>query len=97
MLKRVVYNLKLSSSHCIILSMAAEDLLCHCPSMKCMTKGPLNSLKVGIVFGLSLLNHTFVGPFSVVGNALYMISSIPPFRCMRVLHDSRWSSESLNL
>ena len=51
MLKRIMYDLRLSSSCCVVLSMAAEDLLYLCPSMKCVTKCPLNSLKVETVFG----------------------------------------------
>lgn len=38
-------------------------------------KCPLSSLKVEMVLGASLLNHTLVGPLSVVGNALHMIST----------------------
>jgi len=50
--------------------MATEDLLYLCPSMKCVTKCPLNSLKVKTVFEVSLLNHILAGPFSVVRKAL---------------------------
>jgi len=96
LLKWITYDLRLSSSHFVMLSMAAKDLLCHYPSMKCITKFPLNSLKVETVFGVSLLNHTLTNPFSVVRNALHMISSRTPCRCMRVLHDSRWLSRSLD-
>ena len=94
LLKQVTYNLRLLSSHCLMFSMAMEDHLCLCPLMKCMTKWPLNSLKVETVFGVSLLNHTLVGPFNVIGKALHIISSGAPFKCMRVLNDSRWSSGS---
>ena len=96
MLKWITYDLRLSSSHFVMLSMAAEDLLCHYPSMKCITKCPLNSLKVETVFGVSLLNHTLTNPFIVVRNALHMISSRTPCRCMRVLHDSKWLSRPLD-
>ena len=77
-----------------MLSMAAKDLLCLCPPMKCVTKCPLNSLKDDTVFEVSLLNHTLAGPFSVVGKALHIISSKTPYKCMRVLNDSKWSSRS---
>ena len=60
--------------------------------MKCKTKCPFNSLKVKTVLGVILLNHTLVGPLSVVGKALHMISSWTPYRCMRVLNNSRWLS-----
>ena len=96
LLKWITYDLRLSSSHCLMFSMAAEDLLCLCPPMKCVTKCPLNSLKVETMFGVSLLNHTLAGPFSVVDNALHIISSRTPCRCMRVVNDSRWSCRSLN-
>ena len=96
LLKRVTYDLRLSSSHCVMLSMAAEDLLCIYPPMKCMTKCLLNSLKVETVFEVSLLNHTLASPFSVVGKALHMISFRSPCKCMKVLNDSRWSSRSLD-
>ena len=94
LLKWVTYDLKLSSSHYVMLSMVAEDLLCLCPLMKCMTKCPLNSLKMETVFGVSLLNHTLAGPFKVVRKALHIISSITPCKYMRVLNDSKWSSGS---
>ena len=71
--------------------MAVEDLLCLYPPIKCVTKCPLNSLKVKVVFGLSLLNHTFASPFNVVRKVLHIISFGTPCRCMRVLNDSRWS------
>ena len=90
LLKRVTYDLGHSSFCYLMFSMAAEDLLCLCPSMKCVTKCPLNSLKVKTVFGVSLLNHTLVGPFSVVGKAPHMISFGTPCKCMSVLNDSRW-------
>jgi len=94
LLKRVTYNLRLSSSYCIMLSMAAEDLLCLCPPMKCVTKCPINSLKVETMFEVSLLNHTLAGPFSVVGKALHIISSGIPYKCIRVLNNSKWSNGS---
>ena len=94
MLKRVTYDLRLSSSRYVMLSMATKDLLCLYPLMKCVTK--LNSLKVDIVFGVSLLNHILIGPFSVVKKALHMISFKTPYSCMRVLNDSRWSRGSFD-
>lgn len=84
MLKQVTYDLRLSSSRCVILNIAVEDLLCLYPPMKCVTKCLLNFLKVETAFGVSLLNHTLTCPLSVVGKALYMISSRTPYRCMRV-------------
>ena len=77
-------------------SMVVEDCLCLCPPMKWVTKWPLNSLKVETVFRVSLLNDTPTGPFSVVGNALHIISSGALCRCMRVLNDFRWLSGSLD-
>ena len=56
----------------------AVDLLYRCPPMKWEVNWALNSLKVLIEFGVSLLNQTLAGPFSVVGNALHMISSGTP-------------------
>ena len=61
-----------------------------------MTKSPLNSLKDETEFGAILLNHTRVGPLSVVGKALHMIFSGTPCRCIRVLNDSRWSMRSFD-
>ena len=43
-----------------------------------------------------MLNHTRVGPLSVVGKALHMISFGTPYKCMRVLNDSRWSRGSFD-
>ena len=64
--------------------------------MKCVTKSPLNSLKVETELRVILLNHTRAGPLSVVGKALHMISSKAPCRCMRVLNDPRWSRGSFD-
>ena len=64
--------------------------------MKCATKCSLNSSKVEMEFGATLLNHTLAGPLSVVGSALHMISFGNPCKCIRVLNDSRWSSGSLD-
>ena len=72
--------------------MAVEDLLCLYPPIKCVTKCPLNSLKVKIVFEVSLLNHTLPSSFNVVGKALHIILSGIPCKCIRVLNDFRWSS-----
>lgn len=92
LLNRVTYDLKFSSSHCLVFNKLAVDLLYLCTPMKCKTKCPFNSLKVKTVLGVILLNHTLVGPLSVVGKALHMISSWTPYRCMRVLNNSRWLS-----
>ena len=77
-------------------SRLAKDLLYLYLPMKCVTKCPLYFLKVEIVLGAILPNHTLAGPFSVVGNALHMISSETPCRCIRVLNDSKWSSGSFD-
>ena len=50
------------------------DLLYRCPPMKCDVSWALNSLKVLIKLGISLLNQILAGPFNVVGKALHMIS-----------------------
>ena len=42
--------------------------------MKCEANWALNSLKVPMELGVSLLNQILTGPFSVVGKALHMIS-----------------------
>ena len=65
------------------------DFLYLCPPIKCEANYALNSLKVLMKFGINLLNHTLAGPFSVVGKAQHMISSAMPYRCIRVLKDSR--------
>ena len=65
------------------------DFLYLCPRMKCKANYALSSLKVSMELGVNLLNHTFVGPFSVVGKVQHMISSTTPCKCMRVLNDSR--------
>ena len=77
-------------------SRLAEDLLYLYPLIKWVIKCPLNSLKVETVLGVSLVNHTFASPLSVVGNTLYIISSRTPCRCLRVLNDFRWSSGSFD-
>ena len=64
--------------------------------MKCLMKSPLNSLKVEMELGAILLNYTRVSPLSVLGKALHTISSGTPYKCMRVLNDSRWSKGFFN-
>ena len=54
--------------------------------MKWVTKCPLSSLKVEMVLGVNLLNHTLDSPLSVVGSALHMILFITPCICIRVLN-----------
>ena len=53
----------------------AVDFLYLCPPMKCKANWVLNSLKVLIELGVNLLNQILVGPFSMVGKPLHMISS----------------------
>ena len=67
----------------------AVDLLYLCPPMKCEVNWVLSFLKVLIELGVNLLNQILVGPFSVVGKALHMISSSTPWRCIKVLKVSR--------
>ena len=43
--------------------------------MKCDANWALSSLKELMELDVSLLNHILMGPFSVVGKALHMISS----------------------
>ena len=96
LLNRVTYDLKPSSSRCLMFSRLAEDLLYLYPPMKCATKCPLNSLKVETMLGAILLNHNLASPMSVVGKALHIMSFETPCRCMRVLNDSKWSSGSFD-
>ena len=84
----------LSFSRCLIFRRLVGDLLYFCPPMKYVTKCPLSSIKFEIEFGVILLNHTLASPLSVVGNALHIILSRTPCKCMRVLNDFRWSSGS---
>jgi len=74
----------------------AMDFLYLCPSIKCEANWVLNSLKVLMELGVNLLNQILASPLSVVGKALYMISSAIPCRCIKVLIDSRWSKGSLD-
>ena len=59
------------------------------PLIKCEANCVLNSLKVLIEFGVSLLNHTLAGPISVVGKDQHMISSATPCKCIKVLKNFR--------
>ena len=59
--------------------------------MKCETNWALSSLKVLMELGVNMLNHILARPFSVVGKALHMFSLSTPWRCIRVLKDSKWS------
>ena len=67
----------------------AVDLLYLYPLMKCEVNWALNSLKVLIELGASLLNQILAGPFNVARKALHMISSGSPWRCIRVLKVSK--------
>ena len=75
LLKRVILARSVSSYRCLMFIKQAVDFLYRCPPIKCEVNRALNSLKVLMEFGVNLLNQTLVGPFSVVGNALHMISS----------------------
>ena len=65
------------------------DFLYLCPPIKCEANWALNSLKVLMELGVNLLNQILMGPFSIVGKALHIISTTIPYRCIRVLKDSR--------
>ena len=65
------------------------DFLYLCPPIKCEANCALSSLKVPMELGVNLLNHTLVGPFSIVGKARHMILFAMPCRCIRVLNDPR--------
>ena len=67
----------------------AVDFFYLCPLMKYKANWALNSLKVPMELGVSLLNQILTSPFSVVGKALHMISSGTPYRCIKVLKDSK--------
>ena len=56
----------------------AVDLLYLCPPIKCEANWALRSLKVLMELGVNLLNQILVGPLSVGGKALHMISSATP-------------------
>ena len=74
-----MYDLSVSSSHCLMLIRHAVDFLYLCPLIKYEANWALNSLKVLMKLGISLLNQTLAGPFNVVGKALHMISSATPY------------------
>ena len=78
LLNWATYDLRLSSSRCLICISACVECLCLCPLMKCMTKLLLNSLKIDTEIGLILLNQTRADPFKVVGKARHIISSKIP-------------------
>ena len=62
--------------------------------MKLLTNNLLNSLKELTELGGILLNHTRVGPLTVVGKALHIISSGTLWRCIVVLKVAMWSKGS---
>ena len=74
----------------------AVDFLYLCPLIKCEANCAFSSLKVLMELGISFLNHTLAGPFGVIGKAQHMILSATPYKCMRVLNDSRWSKGSFD-
>ena len=78
LLKRVMYDRSVSSSYCLMFIRHAVDLLYLCPPIKCEVNWALNSLKVPIELGISLLSQILADLFSVVGKALHMISSGTP-------------------
>ena len=89
LLNQVTYDLRLSSSLCLIYINVCVDRLCLCPPIKWVTKLLLNSLEVEMEFGLILLNQTRADLFRVVRKSLHIISSGTPWMCMRVLKDSK--------
>ena len=78
LLKRVTKDHKLSFSPCSMVNRLDEERLCLCPPIKLLTNNLLNSSKELTLFGGILLNHTRIGPLSVVGKALHIISSGAP-------------------
>ena len=78
LLKRVMYDLNVLSSRCLMLIKHVVDFLYLCPPMKCEVNWALSSLKVLIELGVNLLNQTLAAPFSVVRKALHIISSGTP-------------------
>ena len=46
--------------------------------MKCEVNWALSSLKVLMELGVKWLNQILIGPFSIVGKALHMISFATP-------------------
>lgn len=88
LLNQVTYDLRFSSSLCLIFINACVECLHLCPLIKWVTKLLLNSLEVDMEFGLILMNQTRVDPFRVVGKSLHIISLRTPWRYMRVLKDS---------
>ena len=65
------------------------DFLYLYPPMKCEANWALNSLIVLIDLGFNLLNQILARPFRIVGKALYMILSATPYRCIKILKDSK--------
>ena len=84
-----MYDLSVSSSHCLMLIKHAVDFLYLCPPMKCEVNWALSSLKVLIELGVNLLNRILAAPFSIVGKALHMISFGTPWRCISALKVSK--------
>ena len=65
-------------------------------SYEMMNKVLFGCSKLAIIPGDSLLNHTLVAPFRVVGNALHMTLLGVIYRCTKVLKDSIWSRGSFH-
>ena len=86
--------LKLSFSPYSMFNRLDKERFGLCPPTKLLTNNLLNSWKDVMVFGGSLLNHTLVGPFKVVGKTLHIILSRTPWRCMVVLNVAMWSKGS---
>ena len=89
LLKRVMYDLSMSSSCCLMFIRHIVDFLYLCPPIKCEANWALNFLKVIMELGINLLNQILTRPFNVIGKALHMILSATPCKCIRVLKDSR--------
>ena len=74
----------------------AMEFLYLCPSIKYEANYALSSLKVSTELGVNLLNHILAESFSIVGKAQHMILSATPYKCVRVLNDSRWFKGSFD-
>ena len=94
LLKRVIKDRRLSFSPCSMINRLDKECLCLYPPMTLLTNNLLNSSKGITKFGGILLNHTRVEPLRVVGKALCIISSEPPWRCIVVLKVAMWSNRS---
>ena len=73
--KHFTYDLRVSFSHCLMVSKWSASLLGYCPSMKWHKNALLNCSKLSMDDVGNFVNHSLAAPLRMVGKERISISS----------------------